>query len=328
MSKFSPDEIYESLCICTDILTDASIPYFLSGGTLLGSVRDGDLIEGDTDWDVNCFSDDIGRILSLKDKFALHGFSLEYPSTSQGRQYPSLEKSNTEVNRGLIKVRDSKDRAIGDIFIYTLFRDGLMRRYDIETKVYWNAKMTMPAWYYEEQTTVLLRNKKFTTFRHPEMILEKIYGELWKVPISRHTETKGYNFAGAHMDANIEKLIDYALFNGWEPYYKDEPKWNCDIKYTNSRVSARWINNHEHPEMNYKSLPDLDSLNISNLNLQYKTMLSKIKKAHSNEREELRNIIINKNNRIRELKKMGGLAYFRKYVIKKKIKSIVGASKK
>jgi hypothetical protein len=62
------------------------IPYLVDGGTLLGIVRDGDLIPYDTDLDFSLFDRDIERVLASRESLAELGISLRF-STYRGKPY-------------------------------------------------------------------------------------------------------------------------------------------------------------------------------------------------------------------------------------------------
>ena len=83
----------------------------------------------------------------------------------------------------------------------------------------------------------------------PEMMLRRVYGDDWQVPIKRHSIMPGKNFAGAIKDANFEEGFLHALEKGWIPHYPDASPWPIQIDYTTSTTSYQWIKKHEHPEI-------------------------------------------------------------------------------
>jgi len=62
--SITTDNIYEALCITVDFLDSISCTYFLSGGTLLGALREEDIISHDKDFDLDCFEEDRNKILT------------------------------------------------------------------------------------------------------------------------------------------------------------------------------------------------------------------------------------------------------------------------
>lgn len=65
------------LTYINSLFNEAGITYWLDYGTLLGAVRDGDLIEYDTDLDIGILYRDREKFLQLKEKIEKDGFHLK-----------------------------------------------------------------------------------------------------------------------------------------------------------------------------------------------------------------------------------------------------------
>jgi hypothetical protein len=241
------DHLFATLCALTEILDRIGARYWLAGGSLLGGVREKDLIKHDTDWDIDCLSDDQDRILAARDQFEAAGLFLTFPYLKRAISVTSNVR--TPQDSRLIKVRDAAGRALGDIYLFTLFADGMIRRFDLDNFVYYNPKMSLPMWFYEEASEIRIRDRVFRGPRFPEAVLAKIYGPLWKVPLTRHNTPKGYNFAGAILDADVENLISFAYERGWNSDYSDRPAWPQPVHFVNSKAARGWIKRHEHLEL-------------------------------------------------------------------------------
>lgn len=74
--------LFDILCCFDDICTKNNIPYSISGGTLLGTVRSGDFIPWDDDIDVLVFMDDVQRIKTIMEKELPAYLLIKYPSDS------------------------------------------------------------------------------------------------------------------------------------------------------------------------------------------------------------------------------------------------------
>jgi hypothetical protein len=237
------DNLFSMLSRVAAILEKHQIRHFLSNGTLLGAVRENDFIPGDTDWDLDCFLEDRAKILGLRHVFAAEGISLVSPYI---KNCLDLETQNiTPFDSLLIRAIDDKTGVTGDLYLFTAFNDGILRRYSFEDQVLYNPKMSLPAWFYEQPTFVKLRGAKFPAPQAPEHLLKKIYGKDWMVPIERYNTPKGLNFSGAVFDSDIESLIEIALKHEWKVDYSTCPSWPRPVKYTNSRYAIRWIQHHE-----------------------------------------------------------------------------------
>lgn len=76
--KFTSPEInlqlYQIMKDTHDIFSTFNLPYWIEGGTLLGSIRHKGLIPWDDDLDIQIEEKDIGRLLDLHDKFDKLGY--------------------------------------------------------------------------------------------------------------------------------------------------------------------------------------------------------------------------------------------------------------
>jgi hypothetical protein len=139
-----------------------------------------------------------------------------------------------------------EDRHYGDIAIYTVFSDGIARRADLADRVYFNPKMSVPAWYYEGHTQVEIAGHKFRACREPEMMCAKVYGESWRTRFRVGDVVPGYNKAsGSFFDSDIEMLWAHALANGWDTDYSRRPAWPSKIDSIRSEIDRQWIYAHQ-----------------------------------------------------------------------------------
>ncbi len=241
------DDLFASLCAVHDILEALDVEYVLSGGTLLGAVRQRDLLANDTDWDIEIVDTGVSLVLGAREAFAERGLVLEYPATRTVTSFRDGTPSPGEVERCIIKVWDVRGRFHGDLFVQTLFSDGILRRFNVEAGAYFNAKMSFPYWFVENRCRLLIRDREFHAPACPELMLERIYGPRWRIPYQRHgPRIKGYNFAGAYKDAPIEPGLQHALSQGWVPRYPGRPHWPREIKWIDNHTTSDWIRRHEH----------------------------------------------------------------------------------
>lgn len=70
------DKLYDLLKVSAGILEMHDIRYTMEGGTLLGAVRNGGLINHDNDADFDVMQADLGRILALRPLFEMYGVEL------------------------------------------------------------------------------------------------------------------------------------------------------------------------------------------------------------------------------------------------------------
>jgi hypothetical protein len=239
--------IYEALSKTCDVLDDLSCNYFLAGGTLLGACRDGDLIAHDIDFDLDCLIEDEEKILQASELFAEKGLTIKRKMSTIPRRFDTFEQTKTPLNASCIVV-EYKGQHVGDLFIFTIFDDGIARRFDCKDGVYANSKMSIPAWYYSGNEFLSIRGRQFRSVRSPELVLEKIYGHDWQIPLKPGQFQSGRNkTSGSVADADIEKLIIHAIKDGWQVNHLNAPSWPQGIKWVAwpPKDCREWIVQHE-----------------------------------------------------------------------------------
>ena len=243
------DELFASLCAVTDQLDRIGVPYILTGGTLLGAVREKDLITGDSDWDLEVLNSDVSNILKHKKEIESLGFVLEYPCLQNCLGVHQDVDPLLNSDQQIIKIKNRDGKAHGDFFVQTLFQDGVLRRVNVKDSAYFNAKMSFPFWFFKNRKKIAIRDRQLWGPAEPEMMLRRVYGDDWHVPLKRHSKVPGKNFSGAVKDSNMEEGFLHALGKGWIPYYPDAHPWPLQIDHTTTEVSYQWIKKHEHPEI-------------------------------------------------------------------------------
>lgn len=248
------DTLYDALCKTCDVLEELSCDYFLTGGTLLGARRAGDLIAHDMDFDLDCLVEHEQTILGAEALFAAKGLTIRKKLSMVPCHFHTFKRTERELYTSCIVV-EYEGQHVGDICFYTIFDDGIARRFDLDAGLYSNPKMAIPGWYYSGDEYLSIRGRKFRSSRAPDLVLEKIYGTDWHIPLKPGEFQKGrVGASGAVHDADIEKLILYAIEHGWEACRENAPKWPQAIQWVGWPVEAGrdWILRHEplvRPEM-------------------------------------------------------------------------------
>lgn len=172
----------KALLEITKLLDKKNIPYHLEGGTLLGLVRDKDLLAWDYDVDISVPFEYAEQIIKLKFQFLLKGYKL------------SVRKSLKDV--GPIKKGQYSIFKLKPIFDYVLYwfkpnhnesfvvLDIFVKTADT-THTYWQAKekvMRVENKYYESFDTVEFQGHALKTPNHNRDYLSEKYGN-WQVPV-------------------------------------------------------------------------------------------------------------------------------------------------
>lgn len=172
----------KALFVVTDLLDKHSIPYHLEGGTLLGIVRDGDLLPWDYDVDISIPFEHAYKIPKLKWAMLLKGFKI------------SIRKSL--IDAGPIKKGQYSIFKIKPLLAYVIywFVPGYNSQFIVldiftktkdETHTYWQAKekvMRVENKYYQSFETVTYQNHSLKVPNLYKDYLTEKYGD-WSVPV-------------------------------------------------------------------------------------------------------------------------------------------------
>lgn len=206
------EEIFTHLSFISDLLTENQIKHWISYGTLLGCIRDKNIIPYDYDFDLGVIYQDVEKILNLnhttkikESKYFLEkGFGVVYNT------------SNTKMSeykwRVSIKVKYN-DLPVGDLYVYLECEDGFMRRYDPKEGIYYWPNSTFPKFFIENLTYNIIRDRLFPCPVCPEVLVEHLYGPLWTIPIramsqngSNHSD---YDYYGNYKYNSLSFLIKW-----------------------------------------------------------------------------------------------------------------------
>ena len=209
-------------------LTDHGIWHCLAYGTLLGAVRDGDVIPWDDDIDLLVRPDQVDRILGLNPLLSRHGIVL-HPVTRSGKDLAVNPSQVRSFSPGNLAILVSGDKC-GDLYAFNLFSDGVLRRFDLATGVYWCPHSSFPFYFLEHLESATVRGLTYPAPRQAERWLAGVYGDDWRIPY-RAPRQGGSPRAGttSHGDGYHPKLKDelaWCMGNGWEPArYRSQLRW-------------------------------------------------------------------------------------------------------
>lgn len=223
------DAAFAALCRTADALEAAGVWYALLFGTLLGAVRDGDLVEWDDTFDLLVRPRDVPTILALSTA------KLSFEPVERPARHLALDGTGAATFRtGAISALEGGKR-VGDLFAFHAFRDGVLRRYDFEREVYWCPHSSFPAFFVEKLGEARVRGRRFPVLQHAEAWLEAIYGADWKTPIrSQHKggpRAGGKNVFGHRTSPRLRGLLQFAKARGFDVRrYALEPRWPREVR--------------------------------------------------------------------------------------------------
>ena len=123
----------------------------------------------------------------------------------------------------------------GDLYAFTLFRDGILRRFDESSGAYWCPHSSFPHWFVESLGIATIAGERYPIPRGAEKFLEGVYGADWRTPY-RAVQQGGEGREGVtiHGDVYAPKLkqeIAWCEAQGWNrAAYAGERPWPQPIR--------------------------------------------------------------------------------------------------
>ena len=170
------------LFLSTDFLNKHGIKYFLEGGTLLGIVRDGDLLPWDHDVDISIDYVDAEKLDKLRWRLYLKGYRLTCRRGIQS--YGPIKPNDYRIFKmkplGFAFVKMflpsfAEKMVVLDIFVKT----------NDDTHTYWQSMgkiLRVDKIHYDSQDTVELNGVSLTTPGNYRDYLTSKYGD-WSIPV-------------------------------------------------------------------------------------------------------------------------------------------------
>jgi hypothetical protein len=114
--------------------------------------------------------------------------------------------------------------------LFSLFADGVMRRWDFEHEIYWCPHSSFPAYFVEEMTEVKLRGRPYRSVRRPDKWIEGVYGADWKTPYKAVAQggqgRAGVTVHGDRYEPKLHAEMAWCVAQGWDPArYADAHAW-------------------------------------------------------------------------------------------------------
>ena len=192
--------------------------YSLAYGTLLGALRDGDVIGWDYDFDVLIRPGDIDQILAWSSPVPGSGYEF-IPTVHPSGALAMNPAGVTSFWTAAIGVFHDGAK-VGDLYAFSLFSDGILRRWDFTTDVYWCPHSSFPAYFIESEARAPIRGRAFRTVRAPERWIAGIYGEDWRTPYRAVTHggllRDGVTIHGDRYEPKLAAETAWCESQGWD----------------------------------------------------------------------------------------------------------------
>lgn len=157
------------------------IKYHLEGGTLLGIVRDGDLLPWDHDIDLSIMEEDAEKFAKSAYKLLFKGYKVQ--KKTMHKDIEALKEGNYRI----FKLKKLVPSIIKEFFPsfrkYAIIADVFVKASD-DKFTYWQAMeriLRVDKKYYESFETIEYNNRKVTVPNHYKDYLTEKYGD-WSVP--------------------------------------------------------------------------------------------------------------------------------------------------
>ena len=214
-----------------NVLSKNKIKHWVAYGTLLGGVRQNDIIPYDYDFDFGAFVKDTDKILSLNKYIKKDGYRFK-------------KKYNDFLWRVSIKVEfyyREQWVEYGDIYLYTICSDNYVRRYDPSTQIYFWPRSTFHRYFIDRLDKVMINGIAFPSPSYASFLLRLWYGKQWLTPIKSESQggkkSKGYDYYGSFDDITLWPVVRFTN------EYTDmkEP-----IKYLFPPIHKKWSSYNDH----------------------------------------------------------------------------------
>lgn len=240
--KVDSDQVYKHMDYIHRLLEGYDIKHWLILSTLLGAVRDKNIIKEDNYFYFGANYADTETIVNLTNFVSKDGYTLTKP-VGKVWDYLTLTKQY-EMWICSIQVK-YQDVPVGEIFMYYQFPDGIMRRLDIANNMYYYPIFSFPAWYIQELTEVTIRNKPYPAPRKAHILLKHWYGDNWNKPnLKQLTVSDKYN---GKIDTSKIVLYNLAYFLDKSYSITVHPYLNTTVTYIAPKEQKMWITANDTP---------------------------------------------------------------------------------
>ncbi len=228
----APDIIASALFDLHRLFDRHGIWHSLTYGTLLGAVRDGRIIPWDYDFDLFIKPADLPLIDEVMAD-APHGLTVERAMIEPAALAVNPERIGPFWGSHL---RCFKDGArMGDLYAFTLFEDGVLRRFDLAQDAYWCPHSSFPHFFVEQLGSATIDGQRYPAPQHADMFLAGVYGDDWRTPYQAEMQggapREGTTTHGDRYEPKLAAEAAWCEAQGWDrAKYAGEPAWPRPIR--------------------------------------------------------------------------------------------------
>jgi len=228
----STDSIASALFDLHQLFDRHGIWHSLTYGTLLGAVRDGGIIAWDYDFDLFIKPADLPLI---EDVMAASpgGLTVERAILDGSSLAVNPERIGSFWGSHLKCFKDGE--AIGDLYAFTLFSDGVLRRFDLSQDAYWCPHSSFPHFFVEQLGHASIGGHQYPAPQHAEEFLAGVYGDDWRTPYQAVMQggqpREGTTTHGDRYEPKLAAEVAWCEARGWDrARYAGELPWPRPIR--------------------------------------------------------------------------------------------------
>lgn len=203
--------IFKHLSCFINIIEKHNLKYWIMYGTLLGAIRQQDIIQYDHDFDIGINYKDLDLLNNINDNYLIKESDYTVTKAYGGIFNITNFKDCQKKWRVSYKI-NYKGKAVGDIYVYKEFKDGYMRRYDTKDKIYFWPNTIFPSICVKYLEKLNIRDKVFYAPSYSLYLIEHWYGPDWKTPFRAESQEGeshfDYDYYGNYKHSNISLLVD------------------------------------------------------------------------------------------------------------------------
>lgn len=174
------EKAFSNLCDAVGVLDKFGLRYFLTDGTLLGAVREGDFIGHDSDIDIGVFMIDwsLPRFAKVFEEMMRKGFILYHSFGVFGKHFECAWRRNG-IKVDFFFYYEAEDDNGNPVYRFNAFNNGgRTLPDDIITYEYFSSHL-------EELDSIYFRDRFFICPSDRVKFLETKYGPEWRTPTSK-----------------------------------------------------------------------------------------------------------------------------------------------